>query len=91
MQKKSPRLVPVVSRLVKTISQIQCNFEVEILPLTLSELPRGSSEIDLNKYLVIVNAITDLTVEVGQQAGVNYIFYLPANGLAGAFIPAIET
>ena len=75
---------------MKLIIQIPCYNEAVTLPFTLRDLPRALPGIDVNEYQVIDNASTDLTAEDAHQAGVHHVIYLPAKGLAGAFIPSIE-
>ena len=84
------RLVPAWSRLLNLIIQTPCYNEAETLPLTLPDLPRDLPGIDVNEYLVIDNASTDLTAEVARQAGVHHVMYLRIKGLASAFIASIE-
>jgi glycosyltransferase involved in cell wall biosynthesis len=75
---------------MKLIIQIPCFNESETLPLTLRELPRQLPGIDMIEYLVIDNASTDSTSAVARREGAHHVVYLPAKGLAGAFLAGLE-
>ncbi len=75
---------------MKLIIQIPCYNEAETLPVTIRDLPRTLSGIDVIEYLVVDNASTDRTEEIARQEGVHHVIHLPIKGLAGAFIAGIE-
>jgi glycosyltransferase involved in cell wall biosynthesis len=76
---------------MKLIIQIPCLNEEEVLPVTLSDLPRQVEGFDEVEWLVIDDGSTDRTVEVARAHGVDHIVRLTSNkGLAQAFQAGLD-
>ncbi len=76
---------------MKLVIQIPCYNEEKTLPISLADLPKEISGIDVIETLIIDDGSTDDTQGVARQAGVNYIVSFPQNrGLAKAFMAGIE-
>ncbi|MGH8491039.1 MAG: glycosyltransferase family 2 protein [Gammaproteobacteria bacterium] len=75
----------------KLIIQIPCFNEEDMLPETLSVLPRSVPGVDVVEWLVIDDGSTDRTVAVARGNGVDHIVRLPTNrGLARAYLAGLE-
>lgn len=75
----------------KLIIQIPCFNEEESLGITLAQLPREVTGVDLVEWLVIDDGSRDQTVKVARECGVDHIVSLPRNqGLARAFTRGLE-
>jgi glycosyltransferase involved in cell wall biosynthesis len=76
---------------VKLVIQIPCYNEELTLPVTLAELPRALSGIDVIEYLIVDDGSKDRTAEVAVELGVHHIARHRSNrGLAAAFQTGIE-
>jgi glycosyltransferase involved in cell wall biosynthesis len=76
---------------MKLIIQIPCLNEEEVLPVTLSDLPRQVEGFDEVEWLVIDDGSTDRTVEVARAHGVDHVVRLTSNkGLAQAFQAGLD-
>lgn len=76
---------------MKLIIQIPCYNEAEILPHTLSGLPRSLPNVDEIEFLVVDDGSWDGTTEVARRHGVHHVIRLERNGgLANAFRVGIE-
>ncbi len=76
---------------VKLIIQIPCFNEEETLPMTLADLPRDVSGVDIVEWLVIDDGSSDRTVEVARELGVDHIVSHGRNrGLATAFMTGLD-
>lgn len=79
------------ARVKKLIIQIPCYNEAETLPITLDELPRSLSNVDVVEWLVIDDGSVDDTAAVARRCGVDHIVRLPRHqGLARAFVAGLE-
>jgi len=76
---------------MKLVIQIPCYNEEKTLPVSLADLPKEISGIDVIETLIIDDGSTDDTQNVARQAGVNHIVGFSQNrGLAKAFMAGIE-
>lgn len=76
---------------MKLVIQIPCYNEEKTLPVSLADLPKEISGIDVIETLIIDDGSTDDTQKVARQAGVNHIVSFSRNrGLAKAFMAGIE-
>jgi glycosyltransferase involved in cell wall biosynthesis len=76
---------------MKLVIQIPCFNEAEVLPLTLSRLPRSVEGFDTVEWLVVDDGSRDGTGEVARRCGVDHVVALPRNrGLARAFLAGLE-
>lgn len=76
---------------MKLVIQIPCYNEEKTLPVSLADLPKEISGIDVIETLIIDDGSTDDTQNVARQAGVNHIVSFSRNrGLAKAFMAGIE-
>lgn len=76
---------------MKLIIQIPCYNEEETLPVTIGELPKEISGIDIIETLLIDDGSTDKSVEVARSLGVDHIVELQNNkGLARTFMAGIQ-
>jgi len=76
---------------MKLIIQIPCLNEENMLPVTLSDIPKFISGIDAIETLVIDDGSTDRTLEVAKNNGVSHIISFKTHrGLAQAFRAGIE-
>jgi glycosyltransferase involved in cell wall biosynthesis len=76
---------------MRLIIQIPCYNEAEILPETLSALPKEIPGVSVIETLIVDDGSTDNTRQVARDHGVDHIIRLPQHvGLAGAFIAGIE-
>ena len=76
---------------MKLVIQIPCYNEEKTLPVSLADLPKEISGIDVIETLIIDDGSTDDTQNVARQAGVNHIVGFSRNrGLAKAFMAGIE-
>jgi glycosyltransferase involved in cell wall biosynthesis len=75
---------------LKLIIQIPCYNEAEVLPVTLSSLPRTIPGIETVEWLVINDGSRDRTGDVAREMGVDHIVTLPKRqGLAKVFMAGI--
>jgi len=76
---------------MKLVIQIPCYNEEKTLPVSLADLPKEISGIDVIETLIIDDGSIDNTQNVARQAGVNHIVSFSRNrGLAKAFMAGIE-
>lgn len=76
---------------MKLVIQIPCYNEEEVLPVTLSQLPREVDGFDKVEWLIIDDGSTDRTVDVALENGVDHIVRLSGNkGLAIGFMAGLE-
>jgi glycosyltransferase involved in cell wall biosynthesis len=76
---------------MKLVIQIPCFNEAEVLPLTLSQLPRSVAGFDSVEWLVVDDGSRDGTGQVARRCGVDHVVTLPRNrGLARAFLAGLE-
>jgi glycosyltransferase involved in cell wall biosynthesis len=77
--------------MTKLIIQIPCYNEEQVLPATLSALPRELPGIERVEWLVIDDGSTDGTVEVARRCGVDHVVSLPRHqGLARGFMAGLD-
>ena len=77
---------------MKLIVQIPCYNEEKTLGLTLRDIPREISGIDVIETLVIDDGSTDRTLEVAREHRVDHIVHLTNNkGLATVFFVGLDT
>ena len=77
--------------MTKLIVQIPCFNEEEILPQTVSDIPRQIDGIDQVEILVIDDGSTDRTLEVARKIGVDHIVKNIHNkGLAQTFMIGLD-
>ncbi len=76
---------------MKLIIQIPCFNEAEILPKTLSRLPKSVEGFEEVEILVVDDGSTDDTAQVARENGANHIAHLPRHvGLAQAFTHGLD-
>lgn len=76
---------------MKVIIQIPCFNEQDVLPVTLSDLPKDIKGIDDIEILIIDDGSSDNTVQVAKDFGVDHIVLISENqGLANAYIQGID-
>lgn len=76
---------------MKLIIQIPCFNEAEILPKTLSQLPKEIPGIDQVEILVVDDGSKDNTVDVARVQGADHIAHLPRHyGLAQAYARGLD-
>ena len=76
---------------MKLIIQIPAFNEAEILPETITGLPKEIPGIDEIEYLVVDDGSTDNTSGIAEANGVHHVIRLSKNsGLAAAFLSGIE-
>jgi len=76
---------------LKLIIQIPCFNEQDVLPITLSDLPRDIEDIDIIEILIIDDGSTDNTFQVAKNFGVDHIVSISENkGLANAYMQGID-
>lgn len=76
---------------MKLIIQIPCFNEAEIIPVTLSLLPRQIKGFDQVEVLVIDDGSQDLTAEAARRAGADHVVRLSHHsGLATAFATGLD-
>jgi len=76
---------------LKLIIQIPCFNEQDVLPITLSDLPKNIEGIDEIEILIIDDGSSDDTVQIAREFGVNHVVSIPVNkGLANAYIQGID-
>ncbi len=76
---------------MKLIIQIPCYNEEEILPKTLSQLPKRVEGFDRVEILVIDDGSTDETAKVARENGADHIVYLSRHrGLAQAYAYGLD-
>ncbi len=77
--------------MTKLIIQIPCYNEEEVLPVTLSELPREVEGVDAVEWLVVDDGSDDRTTAVAREHGVDHVIRLPRHqGLAKAFVAGLD-
>jgi len=77
--------------MMKLIIQIPCYNEAQILPKTLSQLPRSVDGFDQVEILVIDDGSTDETPKVARENGVDHIVRLSRHrGLAQAYAYGLD-
>lgn len=75
----------------KLVIQIPCYNEERTLGITLEDLPRKITGVDVVEWLVIDDGSTDCTVEVARRHGVDHIVGFAKNqGLARAFMKGLD-
>ena len=76
---------------MKLIIQVPCYNEEQMLPLTLSALPRRIPGIDSIEWLIVDDGSVDRTAEVARAHGADHVVSLPRHqGLARAFLVGLE-
>ncbi|MEA3327587.1 MAG: glycosyltransferase family 2 protein [Chloroflexota bacterium] len=76
---------------MKLIIQIPCFNEAEILPKTLSQLPKEMAGVDQIETLVVDDGSKDNTVDTAREHGVDHIVHLPRHfGLAQAYARGLD-
>lgn len=76
---------------MKLIIQIPCFNEAQILPKTLSQLPKEMDGFDAVEILVIDDGSTDDTAKVAREQGADHIVHLNRHlGLAQAFAHGLD-
>lgn len=76
---------------MKLIIQIPCYNEEEILPTTISQLPKHIEGIDIIETMLIDDGSNDKSIEVAKKMGVNHIVRLPNHkGLARTFMSGLQ-
>lgn len=76
---------------MKLIIQIPCLNEEDQLPVTLGDLPRSITGVDIVEWMVIDDGSTDRTIAVAIENGVDHVVQLPQNrGLATAFQAGLD-
>jgi len=76
---------------MKLIIQIPCFNEVQILPKTLSRLPRSVEGFDDVEILIVDDGSTDETARTALENGADHIAHLPRHlGLAQAFAHGLD-
>ena len=76
---------------MKLIIQIPCFNEAEILPKTLSQLPKEIPGIDQVEILVVDDGSKDDTADVAREQGADHIVHLPRHyGLAQAYARGLD-
>lgn len=76
---------------MKLIIQIPCYNEEEILPITLSQLPKQIAGIETIETMLIDDGSSDKSVKVAEDMGVNHIIRLPNHkGLARTFMSGLH-
>jgi len=76
---------------MKLIIQIPCFNEAEVLPATLSELPRRVQGFDEVEWLIINDGSTDNTVDIARRCGVDHVVSFKRNlGLSRAYIAGLK-
>jgi glycosyltransferase involved in cell wall biosynthesis len=76
---------------MKLIIQIPCYNEAEVLPGTLSQLPRQIPGIERVEVLVIDDGSSDNTAQAARNAGADHVITLPHHsGLAAAFAAGLD-
>ena len=76
---------------MKLIIQIPCFNEAQVLPKTLSQLPREMEGFDHVEVLVVDDGSTDNTSEVARANGADHIVHLNRHvGLAQAFMQGLN-
>ena len=77
--------------MTKLIIQIPCYNEEKSLSITLANLPRKLSGIDVIEWLIIDDGSTDNTIEVAKENGVDHVIQLIRHqGLARGFMAGIQ-
>jgi glycosyltransferase involved in cell wall biosynthesis len=77
--------------MMKLIIQIPCYNEAQILPKTLSQLPRSIDGFDQVEILIIDDGSTDETPKVARENGVDHIVRLSRHrGLAQAYAYGLD-
>jgi len=76
---------------MKLIIQIPCFNEADILPKTLSRLPKSVKGFDEVEILIVDDGSTDATAEVARENGAHHIAHLSRHmGLAQAFAHGLD-
>jgi len=76
---------------MKLIIQIPCFNEAEILPKTLSRLPKSVEGFDEVEILIVDDGSTDDTAQTALENGADHIAHLPRHrGLAQAFAHGLD-
>lgn len=76
---------------MKVIIQIPCYNEADVLPHTLSQLPRALPGVDTLEYLIVDDGSSDGTPQAALDAGAHHVVSLPGHqGLAAAFPAGLE-
>lgn len=77
--------------MIKLIIQIPCFNEEASIGITLADLPRQITGVDVVEWLIIDDGSTDSTISMAIAHGVDHVVKLPRNmGLANAFTAGLD-
>lgn len=77
--------------MIKLIIQIPCFNEEASIGITLADLPRQITGVDVVEWLIIDDGSTDSTISMAIAHGVDHVLKLPRNmGLANAFTAGLD-